>query len=283
MRSLQAIARKDFTDSLRTRSLWVITGLMTLLIVSTWWANMSSGVLQQVDRPFTLAIAQFSLWLPLAAIGVGFKSIVGERSSGSIRVLLGQPCTRRDVVFGTYAGRSLILVASVLIPLLLLSVLVITDFGTIAYTEVLGGTLALLLYALAWIGMTVGVSSSVTSESRTIGLLIGIYALVEPLWTSFVLPLCSFIFTGSRQIPSQLAYLRSLKEPTWYLYVNRLSPSNAFNAARHYVPDLLEGLLHGTTVAGPHAPNVFGIVVLSVWMTVPVFIGYRRFKHTELG
>lgn len=283
MNSLSSIARKDFKDSLRTRSLWVTGGLLTLLIVSTWWTNMSSEIIQQTDRPFTLAIAQFGLWLPLAAIGIGFKSIVGERSSGSIRVLLGQPCTRRDVVFGTYIGRSSISIITILIPLFMLSILVFINFGNISSTAVVGGTMSLLLYTLAWIGISVGVSSSVASESRAVGLLIGIYALVEPLWRTLVLPLSSFIFTGSKQIPGQLEYLRLLKEPTWYLYVNRLSPSNAFLAARHYIPDLFEGFLYGTTVPGPHVPNLFGIAVLLMWAIVPIFIGYQRFKYVDLS
>lgn len=283
MNSLGTIARKDFTDSLRSRSLWAIAGLMTLLVLSTWWGNMSSEIIQQSDRPFTLAIAQFTLWLPLAAIGIGYKSVVGERSSGSIRLLLGQPATRRDVVFGTFLGRATVLTVSVLAGTAALAVLVLSGFGTIAITEVAGGTVALVLYALAWIGMTVGVSSFVATESRAIGVMIGLYAMVEPLWTQLVLPLCSLAFSGSRRTVGQFAYLRALEDPTWYLYVNRLSPSRSFNAARHYVPDLLSGLLHGGPVTGPHAPNLFGLGVLLAWAVVPLLVGYRRFERAELS
>lgn len=283
MSSVTTIARKDFRDSLRSRSLWVITGVMTLLVLSAWITFISSSVAQQADRPFTVAVAQFSLWLPLAAIGIGFKSIVGERSSGSIRVLLGQPSTRRDVVFGTYLGRSSMLIVTVLGSLSILSVLVFVDFGHIDLSELLGGTVVLLLYALAWIGMTVGVSGFVSSESRAIGVMIGIYTLVEPLWRNLVLRLFSVAFTGNSQIPSQMTYLRSAEGPTWYIYVNRLSPSASFDAARHYVPDVIEGLFRGVPVSGPHGPNLFGLVVLLTWATVPILIGYWRFEQAELN
>src|SRR6056297_1139521 len=159
MSAVTTIARKDFKDSLRSRSLWVITGLMTLLIAAAWLTFTASPISQQADRPFTLAIAQFTLWIPLAAIGLGFKSVVGERTSGSVRVLLGQPGTRRDVVFGTYLGRLTIFVVAILISLSVLSGLVFADYDNVTVTAVTGGTIALLLYALAWIGMTVGVSS----------------------------------------------------------------------------------------------------------------------------
>jgi len=282
MNALRVIAQKDFKHSLRTRSIWVIAGAMTVLSLSHVLSFMSTPIADQHTRPFILAVAQFTLWLPLAAIGVGFKSVVGERSSGSIRVLLGQPGTRRDVVFGTYLGRSLILTTTVLLSLVVMGVVVAVGFGGIEAVDVIGGTIALLLFALAWIGLTVGVSSFVASETRAIGLVMGTYALVEPLWRNLVLPLFSFAFTGSSRVPSQATVFYSLDEPTWYLYVNRLSPAEAFNAARYYVPELIEGVLYGTAVPGPHAPNVFGLAVLLGWATIPVVVGYRRFESAEL-
>jgi len=283
MSALTTIARKDFTDSLRTRSIWIIAGAMTILSLSHVLAYLSTPIANQHTQPFILAVAQFTLWLPLAAIGIGFKSVVGERTSGSIRVLLGQPGTRRSVVFGTYLGRSLILATTVLLALAVMAVVVTFGFGIVGFTNVLGGTIALLLFAFAWIGLTVGVSSFVASETRAIGVVMGIYAVVEPLWRNLILRLFAFVFTGSTQTPSQAAIFYSLDEPTWYLYVNRLSPAEAFNAARYYIPDLIEGLRYGTTISGPHAPNLFGIAALIGWATIPVYLGYRRFEGADLG
>ena len=283
MSSLTTIARKDFRDSLRTRSIWVIAGAMTVLSLSHVLAFLSTPIADQHTRPFVLAVAQFTLWLPLAAIGIGFKSIVGERRSGSIRVLLGQPGTRRSVVFGTYLGRSLILATTVLLAAAVMAVVVKFGFGAVGFIDVLGGTVALLLFAFAWIGLTVGVSGFAASETRAIGLVMGIYAVVEPLWRNLLLRLFALVFTGSPRTPSQAAVFYTLEEPTWYLYVNRLSPAEAFNAARYYVPDLLDALWYGTTVSGPHAPNLFGIAVLLGWATIPVYLGYRRFERADLG
>ncbi|QGA82022.1 ABC-type transport system involved in multi-copper enzyme maturation, permease component [Halomicrobium sp. LC1Hm] len=283
MSSLTTIARKDFKDSLRTRSIWVIAGAMTILCLSHILAFLSSPIADQHTQPFILAVAQFTLWLPLAAIGIGFKSIVGERTSGSIRILLGQPGTRRSVVYGTYLGRLLILATTVLLALAVMAVVVAFGFGIIGFINVLGGTIALLLFAFAWIGLTVGVSSFVASETRAIGLVMGIYAVVEPLWRNLILRLFAVVFTGTTQTPSQATVFYSLEEPTWYLYVNRLSPAEAFNAARYYIPDLIESIWYGTTISGPHAPNVFGVLVLIGWATIPVFLGYRRFEGADLG
>ncbi|NLV09781.1 ABC transporter permease subunit [Halomicrobium mukohataei] len=283
MSSLTTIARKDFKDSLRTRSIWVIAGAMTILCLSHILAFLSSPIADQHTQPFILAVAQFTLWLPLAAIGIGFKSIVGERTSGSIRILLGQPGTRRSVVYGTYLGRLLILATTVLLALAVMAVVVAFGFGIIGFINVLGGTIALLLFAFAWIGLTVGVSSFVASETRAIGLVMGIYAVVEPLWRNLILRLFAVVFTGTTQTPSQATVFYSLEEPTWYLYVNRLSPAEAFNAARYYIPDLIESIWYGTTISGPHAPNIFGVLVLIGWATIPVFLGYRRFEGADLG
>jgi ABC-2 type transport system permease protein len=281
--ALTTVARKDFRDSLRTRSIWLIAGAMTVLSLSHVTAFMSSPVADQHTRPFVFGVAQFTLWLPLAAIGIGFKSVVGERTSGSIRVLLGQPGTRRSVVFGTYLGRSLILATTVMLALAVMAAVVALGFDGIGFAGVLGGTTALLLFALAWIGLTVGVSSAVASETRAIGLVMGVYAVVEPLWRNLVLRLFALVFTGTAQTPSQAAVFYSLEEPTWYLYVNRLSPAEAFDAARYYLPQLVEAVWRGTAAPGPHAPNLFGIAVLLGWATIPVYAGYRRFERADLG
>lgn len=283
MSSLATVARKDFTDSLRTRSIWIIAGVMTILSLSHILAFLSSPVSDHHTRPFVFAVAQFSLWLPLAAIGIGFKSVVGERTSGSIRILLGQPATRRTVVYGTYLGRLLILATTVLLSLAIVGIVVAFEFGTLGIIDVIGGTIALLLFAFAWIGLVVGASSFVASETRAIGLVIGIYTIVEPLWQNLVLRLFAFVFTGTIQTPSQATVFYTLKDPTWYLYANRLSPTEAFNAARYYIPELLEGLWYGTTISGPTLPNLFGIAVLIGWATIPVYLGYRQFERVDLG
>ncbi|WP_434523221.1 ABC transporter permease [Halorubrum sp. AS12] len=284
MSSLATIARKDFKDSIRTRSIWIIAGVMTILSLSHILAFISSPVSEQHTRPFVFAVAQFSLWLPLAAIGIGFKSVVGERTSGSIRILLGQPGTRRDVVFGTYLGRLLILATTIILALGIVGIVVTIEFGDLGgITDVIGGTIALLLFALAWIGLVVGASSVVASETRSIGLVIGVYTLVEPLWQNLVLRLFALAFTGTIQTPNQASVFYSLEDPTWYLYVNRLSPTEAFNAARYYIPELLEGLWYGTAISGPTLPNLFGIAVLIGWATVPVYLGYRQFERVDLG
>ena len=283
MSSLATIAQKDFRDSLRTRSIWIIAGVMTILSLSHILAFISSPVSEQHTRPFVFAVAQFTLWIPLAAIGIGFKSVVGERTSGSIRILLGQPATRRSVVFGTYLGRILILTTTILLALCLVGVVVTIEFGTLGIIDVIGGTVALLLFAFAWIGFVVGASSLVASETRAIGLVIGVYTLVEPLWQNLILRLFAFVFTGTIQIPNQASVFYSMENPTWYLYVNRLSPAEAFNAARYYIPELIEGVLYGTTVSGPLLPNLFGIVVLVGWATIPTYLGYRQFERVDLS
>lgn len=283
MSSLQTITRKDFVDSIRSRSIWVAFGFMSVLVLSSYWGYISSPLLQQIDRPFLVVVGQFSLWLPLVAITIGYKSVVGERESGSIRILLGQPGTRKDIVFGTFLGRLLVLGVTVLVTIVLVTPLVFWSTGKITIITFVGGVVALLLYGAAWIGMTVGVSSCTTTQTQALGILIGLYALVDVLWQQVVVPLLSLAFTGSRSLPvGPSDSLLILTEPTWYVYSIRLSPSRSFIAARMYVPNLLEMLLGGSTTTAPHAPNIFGIVVLLAWMIVPVGIGYWLFERAEL-
>lgn len=284
MNNILTIAQKDVTDAFRSNTLWAAIGFMSVLVLARL-ISIGSKYINDASQPILLAVAQFDLWLPLFAIVIGYNSVVGERESGRIRLLLGLPSTRRDVVLGKFLGRSVVFLFGVSVSILLLTALIIVQTSGIGLAEIVGGTLVVFLYGLAWIGTTVGVSSFVSSGTRTIGVMFGLYTFFGPLWTQLGQPLLALAVTGSTTVEAMgvrqvLTYADS---PTWFLYATRLSPFEAFSGANYYVTDLFEIALLGESTNAPHAPNIFGIGVLIAWAFLPVAFGYWRFKHTELG
>ncbi|KAA9395791.1 hypothetical protein Har1129_20190 [Haloarcula sp. CBA1129] len=74
----------------------------------------------------------FQLLVPVAAIALGTVSVAGEREAGSLRLLLGLPPSRMEVVVGTFFGASAILVAGLAGAFIVAAVLGLAVFGAVA-------------------------------------------------------------------------------------------------------------------------------------------------------
>ncbi|ELZ04873.1 ABC transporter permease subunit [Natrialba asiatica] len=283
MNSVTAIARTDIADAIHSRTLWGATGLMTVLVAISW-VGLSANLVEQADTPLLTAIDSFGLWVPLVAIVLGYEAVIGERESGRIRFHLGLPSTRRELIVGKYLSRVSVLVTALVVSTGVLVVLVFVRVDEIPLVPLLSAVILLALYGLAWIGMAVGVSSVVSSKTRAVAAVVGLYALFGPLWGQIVLPACTRfvqLLTGTTQ-SVDFARLTYADGPTWFLYVARLSPLEAFDAARYYIRDLLEIALMGGRTTAAHGPNLFGLAVLLCWAIVPVALGVWFFDRVDL-
>ena len=102
----QAIARKDFQDAVRSKWLWGLSAIFFGLFVGSAYligsgveSNGNGALTAEVFVP-TLGNRVVALVVPIVAIVVAFSSIVGERESGSLKLLLSLPHSRQDVVAG---------------------------------------------------------------------------------------------------------------------------------------------------------------------------------------
>ncbi len=282
MKNTLTIAKKDITDAFRTNTVWTAIGFMTILVLARW-ISIGPKFIGLSSHPFLLATAQFDLWLPLFAIVIGYNSVVGERETGRIRLLLSFPSKRRDLIFGKFIGRTTVLLIGISSSIVIMGILVVFQANDFNLIDIVSGTLTLFLYGIAWMGATVGVSSFVSSGRRAIGIMFGLYAFFGPLWTQLGQPMLSLLMTGSSsmkdvKITETLTYA---EEPTWYLYASRVSPFEAFAGANRYTSDLFELFLLNNGTNAPHLPNLFGIMVLVAWTFLPIVFGYWRFKKAE--
>ena len=112
----RALIRHEFLE--RTRDRWV-------LVISVLFALLASGVglygrsaeadVAKLTGPSLVTLA--SLLVPLVALVLSHDAIVGERERNTLGLLLSLPVNRFEVVAAKFIGRSLALIAAVVLGL----------------------------------------------------------------------------------------------------------------------------------------------------------------------
>ncbi|NUB90350.1 ABC transporter permease [Haloterrigena sp. SYSU A121-1] len=284
------VARKEFEDAGRSKLLWsligLLVGLVTVGYVAIWYTAddvTAAEVLSFVGTPLQVI-------LPIAALIAGYMAVVGERRSGSIKLLLGLPPNRTDVVFGKLLGRTAVVTAAVALACLVSLVLGAVLFGSVPFGDWLGFAAVSALFGAAFAGLAVGTSAAVSTRGKSMAIVVGIYMILIALW--------ELITAG----PYYLIYGEGppVEAETWYLVVEQFNPIFAYT---NLISQIVEGSVfpfqfqyglqsveaYGMTPAERYpgdAPfylqDEFGVVVLLYWLVVPVAIGYYRFNRTDL-
>lgn len=112
MRSILAIARKEFHDGFRSRWTLAITALFAVLALGiAYFGAAAAGRLGFVSFNATLAslttLAAFVI--PLIGLLIAYDTIVGERESGTLALLLSYPLSRAELIAGKFIGHSAVL------------------------------------------------------------------------------------------------------------------------------------------------------------------------------
>jgi hypothetical protein len=103
----EVVARKDFQDAVRSHWLWALSALFVavlafppaLIIADIIQIGQASEGLN-TDLFVFLMRDTMTLLVPIIAIVLAYASVTGERDSGTLKLLLSLPHSRRDVVAG---------------------------------------------------------------------------------------------------------------------------------------------------------------------------------------
>ncbi|MFC6974665.1 ABC transporter permease subunit [Halomicroarcula sp. GCM10025709] len=299
------IVKKEFSDTVRTRSLLLLTGLYLALFVLPLIVTLYTDLGGQAATAVTalvqgIAVRLLSVIVPISAIALTYAAISGERQRGSLKILLSLPYTRRDVVVGKLFGRFFVLGAP-LVGTLLLQVLVVlpeAESGFQARTVAVLIGLTLLL-ALSFVGFTLGASAATSTTRRSLIAAGGIWVYLFALWNSV-----------SRGIGGLLRDRTGLEQALTLkleLFVKLLNPTQAYQT-------LLQSLASSETTVAQARASMFGsllggrsslirqqaaaqtlsesvpwylsdpmaVAVLLLWCVVPVAIGYGLFARADL-
>lgn len=293
--SVRAIATKDFRDAVRSWTFWGLSAFFFLLVGLSAFAIGYFGDADTSTADFLGTVSQVTrLVVPLIALLLGWKSIAGERESGSIKILLSLPHSRLDVVLGKYLGRTAVLALSLLIGFLIGAVVIAVMLSPPAIADYAGFIAMTIVYGVAYLGIAIALSSITRSTTIAGAAMFGVFVLFYIVWNLLTVALQYLMFEGyfegveyTMTIEGNEAVGERL--PDWGLFVQTIDPGIAYANALSVI-EAAEGAGFGT--AFPefwfdggipfYLQDWFSFLILLVWIVVPVAIAIVRFDRVDL-
>lgn len=294
------LARKDFEDAVRSRMIWAVMGVFVFLmgIVAIGGATDNLSETEPTEIIGVVANIGGLLLIPIMALLVGYMAIVGERQSGSLRVLFGLSHSRRDVFVGKLLSRlGVIFVASVVACLVAIGI-ALALFDGVPIRTFLGFSVLTVLLGMAFTAIAVGVSGIASSRMQAMAGAIGSYVVFTLVWHPAVAGV-HYLVEGE---------LAGLEAPEWYFFLLSLNPIEAYRTASSELADQFvwplvgwQGMVEDVPEEAFEEPNAlllsnrvsgdlpfylgdwFAAVVLLCWIVIPLAIGYWRFERADLN
>ncbi|MDL0127114.1 ABC transporter permease [Halobacterium salinarum] len=264
--SWAAIARKDFSDAVRSKALWALTALFVVFMLGAaagygYFFDTTTAVdlLDLLSGPVNFLI-------PITALLATIHSISGELESGTSKLLLSLPHTRRDVVIGKIVGRSAVMLIAVFIGVMSAGAYVFAVYTTVDAINYLGFAVFALLLALVYTSIGVGLSALARSTSRSTIIAAGFYTLLSFVWP---LILSVVAFTTSEDSILNLT-------PGRRQFLNQIPPTDAITTARAGFTSVMN------TPAALATSKWVLLVIAIAWLLGVPAIGYWRFNTRDL-
>ena len=306
----QAVARKDFSDAIRSWWLWGLSGLFILIFtLPVYFIAEGIGVgAQEATDPEAAAILTSDLlvqvlllvaapFVPIIAIVIAYAAIAGERDSGTLKLLLSLPHSRADVVAGKLLGRGGVIVLPILLATVLSALVVV-----ISALELRAGTFvqfALLtaLLGVVFVAIAVGISAAARTGKQAMIGTVGIYVLFTVLWNSFLSGLNELLSEYAPLGDETLMHLQmvlALANPieAYRSLVGSISYTEAFTGGEDptYVAriDALASFEHQLLFAEtfetlPAYYSDFAVLVVFVsWIALFPLVGFLVFREEDL-
>lgn len=278
------VAKKDFRDAIRSRSLLVITAIFALLtgggaFLSSWAGELLEVGADQSTLDLIFALqTPASFIVPIIALLIGYGAIARERESNSLKFLLGLPHTRRDVVFGKVLGRTGVVAVSIIIGFTVGLIAILVFTGSVAPIDYIAFTAVTILFGFVYVCIGVGISAMTSSTNRAAIGAFGVLAVFWFLW-GFIGQVAMYVVTGSLIVQPI---------PGWYITFLSLPPGAAYGSAT----SVLLGENPLSITAGPEEMMVdvssvatepwFGFLLLAIYAIVPLGLGLLRFDRVDL-
>lgn len=295
-RQLAVMARKDFDDAIRSKAVWLVSGIFALLsILATY--QVSRVVTDQIPAKFASQLVLVSLTAPIAwivpiiALIVGYMSVVGERRSGSLKLLLGLPFERAEILVGKILGRASVIGVSIgvgfVAVLLTIPLLVGLGDATSFLVSILGLFVLTVLLGIVFTTLSVSISALTRTRRQSMTAVVGLFFVVHVAWTG----LTQFLAIPFGGVPSG-------ESGGWYLLLSYLSPTAAYTRLASplfsafpvpYPGIAMDGVGRRAVIVESMQPTPFylsawfALVVLLLWAVGSGLLAYSVFRNADLG
>lgn len=273
--SFVAIAKKDIQDSIRSRLLWGVIGTFLLLVFVLSWLVIDSSAESFEAAAGLSFILGILFFVPIAGLMISVKSIIRERESGSINILLSLPHTRSEMVAGKFLGRSAVLSVAIVAGFLPSLLFTATQVDGFPLYELLSFLVATSMFGILFIGIGVGFSALVNSETQ---------ATIGSIVIFFLLYLWPFIIDNlGVDLPRFVSrfWLFTLFFDMWFTLLALRDEASITSSTIADVENFALDVTTGTA-ADLHMQLWFAYVILAIWIAVPLAIGTARFLRMDL-
>jgi len=298
----QAVASKDFQDASRSRWLWVLTGLFVVIFAGPALLIFGGGLgsapkdAGNTDGYLYLMKQGTSIVVPLISVVVGYAAVTRERESGTLKLLLSLPHSRDAMVFGKVIGRAAVVGLAILVGVVVSAVALVGAGLEFRIVNYLAFVLLTLLLGVVFVGLATGISASVSTSRRAMGLAMSIYISFVVLWNAFANQVGSLLKdTVGVSTATQFKAIMFLKLLNPTAAYKSLLGSVIFDSALNARVRMFSGSSAIETVGRWQtaakainesvplwASDLFVVVYMLVWLFVPVAIGYFLFQKADL-
>lgn len=276
------VALDDFLNAARS---YAVLGVVAAFVASVAFVFLAEMNLF-ADPYLTLYdVAQlFVLVGPILLAPVTYLAIVGDRTSGRMKYVLGLPNGRRAYFAAKVCSRTGVAVAAVVTSLAVGFLVALATFenapGLVTFLLFAGAS---VLYVVTFASIFVAISASVRKRSRAMFAVVAVYFVLVPFWLGLTPPLT--LETVFRAVGDLFGTTISESNRT---FVRRLSPFMAYGGLIEPVfaqgADQYERFAHfGGEPTAVHERLWFFLTVLGSWTLGSLGLGYLLFRRAELG
>ncbi|ASJ08910.1 hypothetical protein A3L11_06590 [Thermococcus siculi] len=184
----------EFKQSLRTKKLWVILGVMMLLYVPGFYLQKSSGrEIETVGEAISALINSINglgaFFIGILAILIGATAINSEIEKGTLRVAMSKPIKRLGYIGGKFLAHTVVLLLALLLTTVI-GIIGVAWLGApitgklVTDSLLLNGLLLLAMIQLVALGYII--STTVKSSSTALGVALVIMFVVFMIMPAIV-------------------------------------------------------------------------------------------------
>lgn len=253
IRAIQRIALREYRIAVRGR--WAM-GLTVLFAVFSVTVVLFGTAEVGPDRygSIVASLVELSVYLlPLAALVVGYDTVVGAEATGSLNMLFALPVSRSQVIVGKFLGRATVLCLAIVIGLAMGGASALVTIGPGGLRTYATFVLIAILTATVFLGVSVLLSALASKKTQALGA-----TLVAWLWFVLLHDLASLGLIAALDLPDTV--------------ITAMVVTNPLDVFRLLVLTQLETSSSGFAVvleAISLSPAVL-LVTLIGWLFVPV-------------
>jgi ABC-2 type transport system permease protein len=307
-KAILALARREFRYLRTTKG---VAALLILQSLFTYRAHEHVLTMTRSDEVLTvlggrtpLVVLQAGVSLPLffAGLLIGYRSIVSERTDGSLLLTASQPIRRWELILGKVLGRTSV----ILLPTAVLAVLYLL-LGSFVFQPpnlLLLAVLAIATVAYAGVCVSIGVGISTLADNQgVVGVITFGLLFCEFLWTNlsrtlyatltgtnvnwFSPPASGPLFMLERAFPVEaytvpVNWLFGLPNSSSYGYMALADSLETASNTTRITTTLLVGEIFNAQSIPLYLEGWFSAIILGLWCLSIGFMGVLRFSMGDL-